>query len=93
MPESKKPELDPLLRDLSEKKQIFRRNVVSLAAELKDARARLTLQQESCTRETLKRQVKHLVVLCISVPSFVQEILSVQSLWYWVDLDWGSVQP
>lgn len=57
MPESKKPELDPLLRDLSEKKQIFRRNVVSLAAELKDARARLTLQQESCTRETLTRQV------------------------------------
>ncbi|KAJ9696784.1 hypothetical protein PVL29_008812 [Vitis rotundifolia] len=57
MPESKKPELDPLLKDLSEKKQIFRRNVVSLAAELKDARARLTLQQESCTRETLTRQV------------------------------------
>lgn len=91
MSESEKLELDPLLKDLSEKKQIFRRNVVSLATELKDARARLSLQQESCARETLTRQVRHLVLLCSSVPSFVQdEILSLQSLWSWVDLDLGS---
>ena len=90
MSESEKAELDPLLKDLSEKKQIFRRNVVSLAAELKDARARLTLQQESCARETLTKQVRLLMVLCTSVPSFVQEILSVESLWYLVDMDLGS---
>lgn len=62
MSESDNPDLDPLLKDLGEKKQIFRRNVVSLAAELRDARTRLTLQQESCARETLTRQVRHLVV-------------------------------
>ncbi|XP_077240503.1 nuclear envelope-associated protein 2-like isoform X1 [Tasmannia lanceolata] len=50
-------ELDPVLKDLSEKKQSFRRNVVSLATELKDVRSRLALQEESFVRETLTRQV------------------------------------
>ncbi|XP_042476480.1 nuclear envelope-associated protein 2-like isoform X1 [Macadamia integrifolia] len=50
-------EFDPLLKDLSEKKQSFRRNVVSLAAELKDVRSRLASQEESFARETLTRQV------------------------------------
>lgn len=50
--------VDPLLRDLSEKKQNFRRNVVSLAAELKEVRNRLASQEQSFVRETLTRQVK-----------------------------------
>ncbi|PWA27315.1 hypothetical protein CTI12_AA627780 [Artemisia annua] len=49
-------EIDPLLRDLSEKKQSFRRNVVSLAAELKDVRIRLSSQEESFAKESLTRQ-------------------------------------
>lgn len=49
-------EIDPLLRDLSEKKQNFRRNVVSLAAELKDVRNRLSSQEESFAKESLTRQ-------------------------------------
>ncbi|KAI3695025.1 hypothetical protein L1987_78013 [Smallanthus sonchifolius] len=49
-------EIDPLLRDLSEKKQSFRRNVVSLAAELKDVRSRLSCQEVSFAKESLTRQ-------------------------------------
>ncbi|XP_027108049.1 nuclear envelope-associated protein 2-like isoform X1 [Coffea arabica] len=49
-------EIDPLLKDLSEKKQSFRRNVVSLAAELKDVRSRLASQEQSFARESLTRQ-------------------------------------
>ncbi|KAK6911707.1 hypothetical protein RJ641_023800 [Dillenia turbinata] len=49
-------EIDPLLKDLSERKQSFRRNVVSLAAELKDVRSRLASQEESFAKETLTRQ-------------------------------------
>ncbi|XP_016492557.1 nuclear envelope-associated protein 2 isoform X2 [Nicotiana tabacum] len=49
--------VDPLLRDLSEKKQNFRRNVVSLAAELKEVRNRLASQEQSFVRETITRQV------------------------------------
>lgn len=49
-------EVDPLLRDLSEKKQSFRRNVVSLAAELKEVRGRLASHEQSVVRETLTRQ-------------------------------------
>ncbi|KAL6544986.1 hypothetical protein OROHE_009893 [Orobanche hederae] len=49
-------EVDPLLRDLNEKKQSFRRNVVSLAAELKDVRCRLAAQEHSFAKETLTRQ-------------------------------------
>ncbi|KAG6645833.1 hypothetical protein I3843_08G145300 [Carya illinoinensis] len=50
-------EIDPLLKDLNEKKQSFRRNVVSLAAELKEVRTRLTSQEQSYALETLTRQV------------------------------------
>ncbi|XP_051132694.1 nuclear envelope-associated protein 2-like [Andrographis paniculata] len=49
-------EVDPLLKDLSEKKQSFRRNVVSLAAELKEVRSRLASQQQSFAKEALIRQ-------------------------------------
>ncbi|KAM7474368.1 hypothetical protein LguiB_021611 [Lonicera macranthoides] len=49
-------DIDPLLKDLSEKKQSFRRNVVSLAEELKDVRSRLASQEQSFAHETLTRQ-------------------------------------
>lgn len=49
-------EIDPLLKDLNEKKQSFRRNVVSLAAELKEVRTRLASQEQSYAKETLTRQ-------------------------------------
>lgn len=50
-------DIDPLLKDLNEKKQNFRRNVVSLAAELKEVRSRLASQEQSYAKETLTRQV------------------------------------
>ncbi|TKY52346.1 hypothetical protein E2542_SST23866 [Spatholobus suberectus] len=49
-------DVDPLLQDLNEKKQSFRRNVVSLAAELKELRSRLASQEQSYAKETLTRQ-------------------------------------
>ncbi|CAI9770198.1 unnamed protein product [Fraxinus pennsylvanica] len=48
--------VDPLLKDLSEKKQSFRRNVESLAAELKEVRGRLASQEHTYARESLNRQ-------------------------------------
>lgn len=59
-------EIDPLLKDLSEKKQSFRRNVVSLAAELKDVRGRLASQEQSFVRETLTRQACRTAICIIS---------------------------
>ncbi|KAG6534709.1 nuclear envelope-associated protein 2-like [Zingiber officinale] len=50
-------EVDPLLKDLSEKKLIFKKNVVTLAAELKDARRRLVLQEQSFAKEAHTRKV------------------------------------
>ncbi|XP_055961205.1 nuclear envelope-associated protein 2-like [Mercurialis annua] len=49
-------EIDPLLKDLNEKKQSFRRNVVSLAAELKEVRSRFASQEQSFLKETLTRK-------------------------------------
>ncbi|XLT09244.1 hypothetical protein HN51_055037, partial [Arachis hypogaea] len=49
-------DIDPLLKDLNEKKQSFKRNVVSLAAELKDVRNRLASQEQSYAKETLTRK-------------------------------------
>ncbi|XP_031108887.1 nuclear envelope-associated protein 2-like [Ipomoea triloba] len=49
-------DVDPLLKDLNEKKQNFRRNVVSLAAELNDMRIQLQSKEQSFARETLTRQ-------------------------------------
>ncbi|GMJ11733.1 hypothetical protein like AT5G26770 [Hibiscus trionum] len=49
-------DFDPLLKDLNEKKQSFRQNVVSLAAELKEVRSRLASQEQSFVQETLTRQ-------------------------------------
>lgn len=50
-------ELDPLLKDLSDKRQFFKKNVQSLAADLKDARARLATKEESFSRENQTRKV------------------------------------
>lgn len=47
---------DPLLRDLSEKKLSFRRNVVALAAELKKVRRRLDSKEQLFAKETRMRQ-------------------------------------
>ncbi|CAD5163838.1 unnamed protein product [Musa acuminata subsp. malaccensis] len=49
-------EFDPLLKDLEEKRLSFKRNVVSLATELKDVRRRLVLQEQLFARETLTRK-------------------------------------
>lgn len=49
-------EVDPLLQDLNEKKQSFRRNVVSLAAELKEVRGRLASQEQCFAKESVTRQ-------------------------------------
>ncbi|KAL1809507.1 hypothetical protein DCAR_0729056 [Daucus carota subsp. sativus] len=49
-------EIDPLLKDLSERKQSFRHNVVMLAAELKEVRGRLASQEQSFVRENITRQ-------------------------------------
>ncbi|KAM0948403.1 hypothetical protein DsansV1_C06g0059031 [Dioscorea sansibarensis] len=49
-------ELDPLLKDLVEKKLVFRNNVASLTAELKDLRSRLASQEENLARETQTRK-------------------------------------
>lgn len=56
-------EVDPLLKDLSEKKQSFRRNVVSLAAELKEVRGRLASQEQSFAKETLDRHVWEMILV------------------------------
>lgn len=53
-------DIDPLLKDLNEKKQSFRRNVVSLAAELKAVRSRLASQEQSFAKETITRQARDL---------------------------------
>ncbi|KAK9147134.1 hypothetical protein Sjap_007037 [Stephania japonica] len=49
--------LDPLLKDLCERKQSFRLSVASLAAELKDVRSRLVSREESIAQEAETRQV------------------------------------
>ncbi|KAJ0110322.1 hypothetical protein Patl1_00383 [Pistacia atlantica] len=51
-------DIDPLLKDLKEKKQSFGRNVVSLAAELKEVRSRLASQEQSFVKENLTRTQK-----------------------------------
>lgn len=54
---SSSSDLDPLLKDLTEKKLSFRKNVVSLAAELKDVRNKLASQEKLFVRESQTRKV------------------------------------
>lgn len=56
-------ELDPLLKDLTERKLSFKKNVVTLAAELKDAQRRLALQEQSYAIESRTRKVSLIVIL------------------------------
>lgn len=56
-------EIDPLLKDLDEKNQSFRRNVLSLASELKEVRSRLATREQSFAQETLTRQACQLLLL------------------------------
>ena len=60
-------DIDPLLKDLNEKKQSFRKNVVSLAAELKEVRGRLASQEQSFVKETLNRKACDFVIAVLFV--------------------------
>lgn len=72
-------ELDSLLRDLFEKKQILRRNVTSMAAALKDARNNLASQELLFAHELEARKVCFVVcnweVLVIFVKKKIGKIL------------------
>lgn len=56
MPDPVKTAVDPLLRDLDGKKESFRRNVVSMAAELKQVKGRLISQEQFFAKESLSRK-------------------------------------
>lgn len=56
-------ELNPLLRDLVEKKLSLKRSVTSMAAELKDARNRLASKELLYAQELEARKV--CFILCI----------------------------
>ncbi|KAJ0248491.1 Nuclear envelope-associated protein 2 [Hirschfeldia incana] len=56
MSDSFKTTVDPLLRDLDGKKESFRRNVVSMAAELKQVKGRLVSQEQFFAKESLSRK-------------------------------------
>ncbi|KAF8394735.1 hypothetical protein HHK36_020952 [Tetracentron sinense] len=77
-PSSSVRDLDPLLKDLSEKKLTFRRSLVSLAAEVKDVRSRLASQEESFARETLTRQAWILQVAETRAKGMEEEIFLLQ---------------
>jgi hypothetical protein len=53
-------EVDPLVKELAEKKLSFKRNVVSLATELKDVRTRLVAQHHLCAQEVKARHAAEL---------------------------------
>lgn len=57
--------MDPLLKELGEKKQLFQRSVLSLTADLKDARTQMAQWEESFARETKIRQVRREYFGCI----------------------------
>ncbi|CAN7024039.1 unnamed protein product, partial [Brassica oleracea var. botrytis] len=54
MSESFKTTVDPLLKDVDGKKESFRRNVVSMAAEIKQVRGRLVSQEQAFQRQKLR---------------------------------------
>jgi chromosome segregation ATPase len=56
MSDSVKTTVDPLLKDLDGKKESFRRNVVSMAAELKQVRGRLVSQEQFFVKESFCRK-------------------------------------
>ncbi|KAF3502648.1 hypothetical protein F2Q69_00039816 [Brassica cretica] len=56
MSESFKTTVDPLLKDLDEKKESFRRNVVSMTAEIKQVRGRLVSREQYFVKESIFRK-------------------------------------
>lgn len=72
-------DIDPLLKDLNEKKQSFRKNVVSLAAELKEVRGRLASQEQSFAKETLNRKACDFVIRCFLFCVVLKYFCSVES--------------
>lgn len=78
MSDSFKTAVDPLLRDLDGKKESFRRNVVSMAAELNQVKGRLVSQEQFFVKESLSRKVCPFVYSLIDsslVCAFVGSIL------------------
>ncbi|KAH9606268.1 hypothetical protein KSS87_020103 [Heliosperma pusillum] len=76
-PTSSTREIDPLLRDLSEKKQNFRRNVVSLAVELKEvAEAKAKGMEEEVYRlnKTLVEKNKELQESASSAEKYLNDL-------------------
>ncbi|KAJ1692039.1 hypothetical protein LUZ63_008737 [Rhynchospora breviuscula] len=71
MASSSSPDLDPLLKDLTQKKLSFKKNVVSLATELKDARSRLATQHHLFATERQAAELK--------ATSMEQEITKLQN--------------
>ncbi|KAH6794128.1 myosin heavy chain [Perilla frutescens var. hirtella] len=70
-------EVDPLLKDLSEKKQSFRRNVVSLAAELKEeAESKLKNMEEEMYRleKSLEERNAQLQASSTAAEMYVKEL-------------------
>ncbi|KAL8155089.1 hypothetical protein AgCh_000466 [Apium graveolens] len=60
-------EIDPLLKDLSERKQSFRQNAVLLAAELKEVRSCLASQEQSFVRENITCQAIFCEIIMVQV--------------------------
>ncbi|KAG4918494.1 hypothetical protein JHK85_056775 [Glycine max] len=66
-------EADPVLQDLNEKKQSFRRNVVSLAVELKELRSRLASQEQSL-QKNLEEKNEQLQASTSSAEKYLKEL-------------------
>ncbi|KAK4406797.1 Nuclear envelope-associated protein 2 [Sesamum angolense] len=75
-------EVDPLLKDLSEKKQSFRRNVVSLAAELKEeaeTKAKIMEEKMSRLQKDLEQRNIQLQASTSAAEMYVKELDDVRS--------------
>ncbi|CAN4110875.1 unnamed protein product [Withania somnifera] len=74
--------VDPLLRDLSEKKQSFRRNVVSLAAELKEeAESKATKMEEEINKlqKNLEEKNEQLQFSALNTEKYVKQLDDLRS--------------
>ncbi|KAJ4843574.1 hypothetical protein Tsubulata_045301 [Turnera subulata] len=75
-------EVDPLLKDLNEKKQSFRRNVVSLAAELKEEAEKKAknMEEEICRlQKRLEERNCQLQISATSAEKYLKELDGVRS--------------
>ncbi|XP_060167411.1 nuclear envelope-associated protein 2-like isoform X2 [Lycium barbarum] len=74
--------VDPLLKDLSEKKQNFRRNVVSLAAELKEeaeSKAKKMEEEINKLQKNLEARNGQLQVSAINTEKYVKQLDDLRS--------------